>query len=270
MVNGQSKQGRIEMVIRRIREHVVTHNWFAVGVDFLIVVVGVFIATQADNWNETRSKLVHAAESRREIIDDLKGNETDFASRMAYYKTARRHALAALDAIEQPGRSRDASFLGDAYQASQVWTRPSVRSGYDEMAGAGLTHLVGNRETRLRLINYYTQIRQFEVTALGMTAYRDRLRRAMPYEVQMAVREQCGERVIYLADGSQLAALPERCTLNLDSNMISTALARLKAANLGEDLTRHIADLDQKLAGFERFARVARNLRSHLESIDKA
>ena len=54
------------MVVRRIRDHVATHNWFAVGVDFLIVVVGVFMATQADNWNETRSKLADAAESRRE------------------------------------------------------------------------------------------------------------------------------------------------------------------------------------------------------------
>jgi hypothetical protein len=257
------------MVVRRIREHVATHNWFAVGVDFLIVVVGVFIATQADNWNETRSKLAHAAESRREIIDDLKGNEADFASRLAYYKAARGHALAALDAIERPGKTRRASFLGDAYQASQVWTRPSVRSGYDEMAGAGLTHHVGNRETRLRLINYYTQIRQFEVTALGATAYRERLRRTMPYEVQMAVKQQCGERVTYLADGSQLASLPERCTLNLDPNTIATALARLKAANLGEDLTRHIADLDQKLAGFERFARLARELRLQLESAER-
>jgi len=257
------------MVVSRIRKHVAAHNWFAVGVDFLIVVVGVFIATQAANWNETRSKLAHAAESRREIIDDLKGNEADFASRLAYYKAARAHALAALDAIERPDKPRGAAFLADSYQASQVWTRPSVRSGYDEMAGAGLTHHIGNRETRLRLTNYYTQIRQFEVTALGATSFRERLRRAMPYEVQLAVKQQCGERVIYLADGSQLAALPERCTLDLDPSTIATALARLKAANLGDDLTRHIADLDQKLAGFERFARVARKLRIHLESIDK-
>jgi hypothetical protein len=31
------------MVIRRIREHVATHNWFAVAVDLGIVVIGVFI-----------------------------------------------------------------------------------------------------------------------------------------------------------------------------------------------------------------------------------
>ena len=38
------------MVIRRIREHVAAH-WFAVGIDFLIVIAGVFLGTQANNWS---------------------------------------------------------------------------------------------------------------------------------------------------------------------------------------------------------------------------
>ena len=42
------------MVIRRIREHVAAHNWFAVTVDVLIVVLGVFIGTQVSNWNAER------------------------------------------------------------------------------------------------------------------------------------------------------------------------------------------------------------------------
>ena len=42
------------MVIRRIRDSVAKHNWFAVGVDLLIVIVGVFLGLQADNWNEGR------------------------------------------------------------------------------------------------------------------------------------------------------------------------------------------------------------------------
>ena len=31
------------MVIRRIREHVATQNWFAVAIDLVIVVLGVFL-----------------------------------------------------------------------------------------------------------------------------------------------------------------------------------------------------------------------------------
>ena len=42
------------MVLRRFREHVIDHNWFAVAVDLAIVVVGVFLGTQVSNWNAAR------------------------------------------------------------------------------------------------------------------------------------------------------------------------------------------------------------------------
>ncbi len=40
------------MRLRRVTEHVKAQNWFAVGLDFVIVVVGVFIGIQVANWNE--------------------------------------------------------------------------------------------------------------------------------------------------------------------------------------------------------------------------
>lgn len=40
------------MLLRRITEHVKVQNWFAVGLDFIIVVVGVFIGIQVSNWND--------------------------------------------------------------------------------------------------------------------------------------------------------------------------------------------------------------------------
>ena len=42
------------MIIRRIREHVATQNWFAAGIDLVIAILGVFIGIQVANWNEAR------------------------------------------------------------------------------------------------------------------------------------------------------------------------------------------------------------------------
>ncbi len=42
------------MILRRITEHVKAQNWFAVALDFVIVVVGVFIGIQVANWNDAR------------------------------------------------------------------------------------------------------------------------------------------------------------------------------------------------------------------------
>ena len=40
------------MILRSVTKHVRDQNWLAVGIDFLIVVVGVFIGIQVANWNE--------------------------------------------------------------------------------------------------------------------------------------------------------------------------------------------------------------------------
>ena len=42
------------MLLRRVTKHVKDQNWFAVGIDFFIVVVGVFIGIQVANWNDVR------------------------------------------------------------------------------------------------------------------------------------------------------------------------------------------------------------------------
>jgi hypothetical protein len=44
------------MILRRITEHVKAQNWFAVGLDFVIVVIGVFIGIQVSNWNAARAE----------------------------------------------------------------------------------------------------------------------------------------------------------------------------------------------------------------------
>jgi hypothetical protein len=42
------------MLLRRVIKHVRKQEWTAIAIDFVIVVVGVFIGIQAANWNEAR------------------------------------------------------------------------------------------------------------------------------------------------------------------------------------------------------------------------
>ena len=42
------------MIFRRIKAHVAKEDWFAVFIDFLIVVFGVFMGFQVQAWNENR------------------------------------------------------------------------------------------------------------------------------------------------------------------------------------------------------------------------
>lgn len=44
------------MILRRVIDHVKAQNWFAVAIDFVIVVAGVFIGIQVSNWNAARAE----------------------------------------------------------------------------------------------------------------------------------------------------------------------------------------------------------------------
>ena len=44
------------MLLRRITEHVKNQNWTAVGLDFVIVVVGVFVGLQVQEWAEEQDR----------------------------------------------------------------------------------------------------------------------------------------------------------------------------------------------------------------------
>ena len=44
------------MLLRSITKHVRDQNWFAVALDFFIVVAGILIAFQINNWNEARQE----------------------------------------------------------------------------------------------------------------------------------------------------------------------------------------------------------------------
>src|SRR4051812_5033543 len=52
--NIQSRFTVARMVLRRVVEHAKTQNWFAVTLDFFIVVVGVFVGIEVANWNQAR------------------------------------------------------------------------------------------------------------------------------------------------------------------------------------------------------------------------
>ena len=254
-------------MIRRIREHVEKHNWFAVGIDLLIVVVGVFLGTQANNWNQERLDRNAAKEFRSEIILNLRSNEEDVAARQLYYGRVREHALAALDAIRQRDGPLGEQFLIDAYQASQGWRRPIERTAFDELQSSGVARLVGDRDLRAALSSYYVMARGFDAFAREETAYRNRLRTEMPLDAQLAVRRHCDDRMRKLSSDAEVPILPASCRLGLPEAAARAAAEQVASRKgLDRDLTRLVVDIDQRLQLYERTIVNAKRLRSQLEA----
>ena len=61
------------MILRRVIQHVRDQNWTAIAIDFVIVVVGVFVGIQLGNWNAERLD----QQRRDQIVDALETNLRD-------------------------------------------------------------------------------------------------------------------------------------------------------------------------------------------------
>ena len=59
------------MNLRRIIQHLKTQQWTAIGIELVIVILGVFIGTQVSNWNESRHEEARAREALARIQEDL-------------------------------------------------------------------------------------------------------------------------------------------------------------------------------------------------------
>ena len=118
------------------------------------------------------------------------------------------------------------------------------------MIGSGLGKSALGLQTRAQMSSYYAQIPQFNDNVLTITAYKERLRRAMPYDVQQRIGSRCRDQIRTLPSGMQIATLPTHCQPQLAPRQI----------------VRLVADLDQKLALFDRYSELARDLRTDLES----
>ena len=67
------------MLLRSITKHVKDQNWFAVFLDFFIVVAGILIAFQITNWNEGRSDRASEAEYMLALEVDIKDSIDEIA-----------------------------------------------------------------------------------------------------------------------------------------------------------------------------------------------
>jgi hypothetical protein len=62
------------MLLRRVMEHVNAQNWFAVGIDFFIVVVGVVIGIEVANWNDVQNNKAGLATSLQRLDKEVSEN----------------------------------------------------------------------------------------------------------------------------------------------------------------------------------------------------
>lgn len=253
------------MVIRRIREHVATHNWFAVTVDVGIVVLGVFLGTQVSNWNAARLEAKEADGFRMRLIDEIEFDEQQYRSQTAYYRRSRAYGQSALAALRGGQPLSDRDFVIAAYQLTQTDTTRSKRNVYDEMTARGLVGRLGDSETQQMASDFFLSADVAQRNLEIHYPYRDMLREVMPYPLQLRIRQECGDRNVYYRRRLVGVATVHPCPMTIDPAEASAAARTIRATpDIERQMTRYLSSLDEKLDNLETALAQATALRQRI------
>lgn len=148
------------MLLRRVIEHVKAQNWAAIAIDFVIVVLGIFVGLQVNNWNEARvldrreqAALERLHDESERIVAYFRDQVGDFEQRNEW----RTEALQRLVDRNWEGADRERMYQGLA----SISVAPSAsppRSVYDELISTGLFAEIGDAEARDAISRYYSEL----------------------------------------------------------------------------------------------------------------
>lgn len=95
------------MILRRFMYHIKEQNWFAVGLDLMVVVVGIFLGMQVTEWNEARKARDDERATLLRMHDELISIEKN---RSGFRRTQSKnwaHLMSSLTVINDPDNKRD-------------------------------------------------------------------------------------------------------------------------------------------------------------------
>lgn len=179
------------MLLRKVIDHVRKQEWTAIVIDFVIVVLGVFIGLQVANWNEARADQVRGHSYLERIHNDLEADLANYQDRLNFWRTVSeygRKGLAYAETGDAAGATQWQLVLA-YFQASQLAEYFTTSVTYDELRSAGEIHLIGDVALRNQLAEYYTNAAN--PVLVERPTYRTHVRGIVPLDVQDYIWANC-------------------------------------------------------------------------------
>lgn len=161
------------MVLRRLAENLKAQNWTAITIEFVLLVVGVFLGIQVANWNEARVERDLVRGHLGEIAQDLRAQE-------GLSRELDESAMLRIAAVDHIHFEAFGTHLpSEIVLASRTWKVPEVppfpedrlehllgsvnlvrvsvraRNGYESLISSGRLGLLRNTDLARHIQSYY-------------------------------------------------------------------------------------------------------------------
>lgn len=192
------------MRLGRVIGHFGRQDWAAIAIEFVIVVAGVFLGLQVNNWNEDRVEAKRARTYLERIHGDLTADVAAADRSIAFYTQVQSYAKAALACAEHGKLVDDSPWktLLAFYQAGQIYPNVASDATYREMTSVGALPLIRSQPLSAALGTYYATRGQSSSQLFSqLPEYRQTIRGLTPSVVQDYIWANCYRQTTLVTHG---------------------------------------------------------------------
>jgi hypothetical protein len=151
------------MILRRLSAAVAEQNWFTVFLEILIVVVGIFLGLQVDDWNEVRKDRVREANYLQRIDAELAEDITKFETGITASGRRTEDARLILAVLADPtlATSTPTEFVRALVRAGFTYLPVVSDNTFEEIKSTGELGIIRDVALRTSLTEYYQHVRTY-------------------------------------------------------------------------------------------------------------
>lgn len=163
------------MILRRLSQSLKTQNWTAIAIEFVLLVVGVYLGIQVANWNQAqadaRSGRDYVTRLARDLGEDLAGMRAQTVYYVAVLDSVRK-----TDALLNDPDPDPRTLVVNAYRATEITYTAPVRATWNQIVASGHLRLLSKNAAE-ELSRYYAFDTAQDVYRAGLaSAYRQTVR----------------------------------------------------------------------------------------------
>lgn len=160
------------MILRHVMEHLRKQEWTAVAIDFLIVVVGVFLGLQVNNWNEAAADRRAESAYLSQLQGDLQRIEGEVRDQIEFEQFQGRLAGNVFDLIQRDRTADRSRRIGVALSAlTQRRTLRTESPTFVDLQSSGNLEIISDAALRADIISYFFYTRRLEAVIDKNNAY---------------------------------------------------------------------------------------------------
>jgi hypothetical protein len=148
------------MILRSLNKHIKEQNWFAVFLDFFIVVLGILLAFQVTNWNEERK----AKFAEQAVINQLGLEFASIKTQLEKQIEVREQWIELIAKLIQTldgELAEDPTLIKSALDATTAAGRvPAQSAAYIQLTSSGDLSQLSNEALRHALVTYDTRLKR--------------------------------------------------------------------------------------------------------------